>query len=81
MPTPPTRTATPTPVSNPASSRSSPFPAPAHGTPGDMTVNGEQLAQRDGARVLGADAQASTLSLAAGPQGAHFLMVEMKKQE
>lgn len=48
---------------------------------GDMTVNGEQLAQRDGARVLGADAQPSTLSLAAGPQGAHFLMVEMKKQE
>lgn len=72
----------PTPVSTPETSRTLPHPAHAHGTPpGDMTVNGEQLAQRDGARVLGADAQPSTLSLAAGPQGAHFLMVEMKKQE
>ncbi|PNH09578.1 hypothetical protein TSOC_003814 [Tetrabaena socialis] len=43
---------------------------------GDMSVNGVQLGQRDGARLLGGDG-ATSLSMTAGAAGAHFLMVEM----
>lgn len=44
-----------------------------------MTVNGEQLAMRDAARVRSDDAGATQLRLAAGDGGAHFMLIEMAK--
>jgi hypothetical protein len=45
---------------------------------GELQTNGEKLGVRDGAMIVGADTPAP-LTLQAGPQGAHFLMVEMAK--
>lgn len=42
---------------------------------GEVQANGVQLGTRDGARI--SSAGGSSLLIAAGPQGAHMLMVEM----
>lgn len=58
-----------------------PPPPAAPRTPpaGDMSANDVELKTRDGAMVVGDASGAAQLSLAAGAQGAHFMLVEMAK--
>lgn len=44
---------------------------------GSLEINGESLHQRDGAEVTGSIDSCTDLSLACGPEGAHFMLLEM----
>lgn len=48
---------------------------------GSLTVNGEQLSRRDAAAVVNSsDSEPLPISIAAGPDGAHFLLIEMARK-
>ncbi len=52
-------------------------------TAGDMQVNDQKLATRDGARIVGGGSEAAPapLTITAGGSGAHFLVVEMARSD
>ena len=48
---------------------------------GSLTVNGEQLGRRDAAEVVNSsDAEPLPVSITAGPDGAHWLLIEMARR-
>lgn len=48
---------------------------------GALTANGQRLGERDAARVIGDDGEATRLDIAALEGGAHFMLVEMAKAD
>jgi len=48
---------------------------------GSLTVNGEQLSRRDAAEVVNtSDSEPLSVSITAGPGGAHWLLIEMARR-
>ncbi len=48
---------------------------------GSITVNGTHLDTRDGAQIVGSATGTTALELVAQGKGAHFLIVEMAKEQ
>ena len=48
---------------------------------GSLTVNGERLSRRDAAEVVNkSDSEPLPVSIMAGPEGAHWLLIEMARR-